>query len=119
MNGIERDQNGEPRHTQHHRDRIALIRRVQYETMVSDPLNVETASSCIQGEALSLNISSKGMLVLMDRVPRRDEVVRLMVPSPIGSVNTPTLADVRWTSPLPLVKETAQPLYFVGLRFIL
>lgn len=101
-----------------HRERVALLRLIEYETMVRDPLVPSDGPSSVMGLALSLNISSRGMLVLMDREPLRDQVLRVSVPSAAGTVSAPTLADVRWTRTVPLINDRAAPLYFVGLRFL-
>jgi hypothetical protein len=71
------------------------------------------------GEALSLNICSGGMLLLMEGAPRMESVVKLHVPTPILSARTPTLAEVRWVRRLPFDDGGYQGLYFVGMKFIL
>jgi len=68
------------------------------------------------GIALSINVSSRGMCLLMDSWPKRQEVLRVHVPMPIAPSETPTLAQVCWMRPLPLGGDG---LYFVGLKFVL
>ena len=89
-------------HLQKHHERVALLRPVPFEmtTQVDDP--ADTASS---GKALSLNISSGGMLVLMDHAPLVEQVLKVLVPTPTSSAGTPTLAEVRWTRKVPFGRE--------------
>lgn len=98
-----------------HNERAALLRPILYEmtTPVEDP-----AASTHSGKALSLNISSGGMLVLMDQVPAIEQVMKVYVPTPISMAETPTLAEVRWTRKLPFGKPNGQGAYFVGLKFM-
>ena len=102
-----------------HTDRAPLMRTMNIEMVVTGT----TLSGCqavpVSGQALTLNISPKGLLVLMDREPEVDQVLRILVPSPVHEVSTPTLSEVRWTRKMPLLSGDAHPLYFVGLRFIL
>lgn len=98
-----------------HSDRAALMRPILYElTMRAEVL----ATSPPSGKALSLNISSGGMLVLMDQVPAIEQVIKVYVPTPITAAETPTLAEVRWIRKLPLCKPNGNGPYFVGLKFI-
>jgi hypothetical protein len=69
------------------------------------------------GKALSLNISSGGMLVLMEQVPDINQVLKVNVPTPISVAETPTLAEVRWTRKLPFGKTNGEAC-FVGLKFM-
>ena len=97
-----------------HSERAALLRPILYEmtTPVEDP-----SASIHSGKALSLNISSGGMLVLMDQVPAIEQVLKVYVPTPITAAETPTLAEVRWTRRLPFGKTNGGA-YFVGLKFM-
>jgi len=98
-----------------HSERAALLRPILYEmtTPVEDP-----AALIYSGKALSLNISSGGMLVLMDQVPAVEQVMKVYVPTPISMAETPTLAEVRWTRKLPFGKPSGNGAYFVGLKFM-
>jgi c-di-GMP-binding flagellar brake protein YcgR len=69
------------------------------------------------GKALTLNISSGGMLVLMEQAPAIEQVMKVYVPTPISKAETPTLAEVRWSRRLPFGKTNGGA-YFVGLKFI-
>ena len=98
-----------------HSERVALLRPILYE--MTTP--VEAPAASIQsGKALSLNISSGGMLVLMDQVPDVEQVLKVYVPTPISMAETPTLAEVRWTRKLPFGKPNGNGAYFVGLKFM-
>jgi hypothetical protein len=75
-------------------------------------------ASTHNGKALSLNISSGGMLLVMDLVPAIEQVMKVYVPTPITAAETPTLAEVRWMKRLPFGKVNGNGVYFVGLKFI-
>jgi hypothetical protein len=92
-----------------HTERAALLRPILYEM---------TSSGEGKGRALSLNISSGGMLVLMDRAPAIQLVLKVYVPTPIAIAETPTLAEVRWTRRLPFAKSNGNGMHFVGLKFL-
>jgi hypothetical protein len=102
-------------HHQKHHERVALLRPVPFEmtTHVDDPSN-----SAVNGKALSLNISSGGMLVLMDHAPEVEQVLKVLVPTPASSAGTPTLAEVRWTRKIPFGSPNHDGAYFVGLKFL-
>jgi hypothetical protein len=99
-----------------HSERAALLRLILYEMTSS----VQGRNSAVakDGRALSLNISSRGMLVLMDQAPAIEQVLKVYVPTPIVIAETPTLAEVRWTRRLPFGKSNGNGMYFVGLKFI-
>jgi hypothetical protein len=94
-------------------DRIPLIREITYEIQ---PDLFETEFVPKAGKGLTLNIGSGGMLVLMDKLPKVREVLKVYVPTPISQAQTPTLAEVAWTRPLPFAPDT---LHFVGLKFVI
>jgi PilZ domain len=100
---------------ENHSERAALLRPIPYE--MTSPVEGETVSSR-NGKALSLNISSGGMLVLMDQAPDVEQVLKVYVPTPITIADTPTLAEVRWTRKLPFGKPNGNGAYFVGLKFM-
>ena len=96
-----------------HTERVALLRPIPYEmtTPIEGP-----AASTQSGKALSLNISSGGMLVLMDQAPDIDQVLKVYVPTPVTFAETPTLAEVRWARRVPFGNGTMP--YLVGLKFM-
>ncbi|MCE9536071.1 MAG: PilZ domain-containing protein [Nitrospirae bacterium] len=100
---------------QKHHERATLLRPIPYEMTapVNDPLAVAH-----RGKALSVNISSGGMLVLMDQAPAIEQVMKVYVPTPITAAETPTLAEVRWTRKLPFSEKSGAGPYFVGLKFM-
>ena len=98
-----------------HSERAALLREILYE-MTRPPKS--SPSSTQTGQALSLNISSGGMLLLMDQSPEVAQVLKINVPTPILLADTPTLAEVRWTKRVPLGKPSGSGMYFVGLKFM-
>jgi hypothetical protein len=98
-----------------HSERAALLRPIPYE--MTSPVDGQNVSARA-GKALSLNISSGGMLVLMDQAPDVEQVLKVYVPTPITMAETPTLAEVRWTRKLPFGKPNGEGAYFVGLKFM-
>ena len=98
-----------------HSERATLLRPILYEmtTSVENP-----AASTHSGKALSLNISSGGMLILMDQDPAIKQVMKLYVPTPVSTAETPTLAEVCWTRRLPFGATNGNVAYFVGLKFM-
>jgi hypothetical protein len=98
-----------------HSERAALLRPILYE--MSSPAEDEDSSAHI-GKALSLNISSGGMLLVMDQAPTIEQVMKVYVPTPITAAETPTLAEVRWMKRLPFGKTNGTGAYFVGLKFV-
>ena len=97
-----------------HSERAALLRPILYE--MTTPVEAP-ATSTHSGKALSLNISSGGMLVLMEQAPAIEQVMKVYVPTPISKAETPTLAEVRWSRRLPFGKTNGGA-YFVGLKFM-
>ena len=100
---------------QKHSERVALLRPILYEMTVSVG-NQPVLSS--QGKALSVNISSGGMLLLMDQAPSIEQVLKVYVPTPITLTDTPTLAEVRWTRRMPFSRTKENDSYFVGVKFL-
>lgn len=100
---------------ENHSERVALLRPIPYE--MTTPVDGPTVLAK-GGKALSLNISSGGMLVLMDQAPDVEQVLKVYVPTPITLAETPTLAEVRWTRKLPFGKPNGTGAYFVGLKFM-
>ncbi len=100
---------------ENHSERVALLRPILYEMTAPETGNGNLATG---GKALSLNISSGGMLVLMDHVPNVEQVLKVYVPTPITLAETPTLAEVRWTRKLPIGNSSSPVTYFVGLKFM-
>ncbi len=98
---------------QQHNDRVALMRPIPYEMTAAIGREAVVPRT---GYALSLNLSSGGMLVLMDQVPGIEQVLKVNVPTPLPHAEIPTLAEVRWARKVPL-GET-QNLCFVGLKFL-
>ena len=100
---------------QKHNERVALLRPIPYE--MTTPVEHPSASAH-HGKALSVNISSGGMLILMEQAPAIEQVMKVYVPTPISVAETPTLAEVRWTRRLPFGKPNGTGAYFVGLKFM-
>jgi hypothetical protein len=101
---------------QTHSERVTMIRPIKYEmTSPLDPQLFEDQFMSRHGKALTINVSSGGMLVLMDHVPDLLQVIKIHVPMP-NKAQIPTLAEVAWTRPFPLKPDN---IHFVGLKFVL
>ena len=106
-------------HRGQHSDRLSFMRPIAYAMISADPWRMNEDGNGSAGYALSLNISSHGLLVLMDQEPAIDQMMRISVPSPVLEASIPTMADVRWTRKVPLMSGKARPVcFFVGLRFM-
>jgi hypothetical protein len=64
---------------------------------------------------LTVNVSSSGLCLLTEWVPKPGEVVRLQLPLATVAAHTPTLAEVRWVRAAPF---EVRGLSVVGMRFI-
>ena len=100
--------------SQSHSDRIVFMRSISYE-IPAWPENERYTSQ--QRRALSLNVSSGGILLLIDIALDVGQVLRIFVPSVLDLAQTPTLGEVRWTRPVPF--DTVDDLFFAGVRFVL
>ena len=98
-----------------HSERASLLRPILYEMT---PPAEDAEALTHNGKALSLNISSGGMLLMMDQAPMIEQVMKVYVPTPITAAETPTLAEVRWMKRLPFGKTHGNGAYFVGLKFV-
>jgi hypothetical protein len=101
-------------------ERVCIMRAIEYESTLPGMVEAPDAVQKPRRKALTLNISSGGMLLLMDREPHVLQVLKVDVPTtllPPALVPTkvPTLAEVAWRRPVPM---GASDLHFVGLRFL-
>ncbi len=108
--------------THQHLERIAMMREIPYETTTFVEFEEEGAPGtdrvlAERGKALSLNISPGGMLLLSDKAPHIEQVLRINVPTVAGPATVPTLAEVRWVRPVPFPGQHG--LHFVGVRFLI
>ena len=94
-------------------DRFPLVGSCPYEIIES--LGQELIVT-YRGEALAVNISSKGMLLLMDQPPALNQELRVQVPTPLTMIKTPARAEVRWTREIRMDRDESR--YFVGVRFL-
>lgn len=93
-------------------ERAAVMRFVPYEMrefLGEDSIVIH------QGEALSLNISAGGMLLMMDQALPARQVLELHMPASTV-VNVPTLVEVCWTRPVPIEDDAMR--YLVGVKFL-
>src|SRR2546430_2147808 len=101
----------EPGHQGYRRqERAALMGFVPYELrefLGEDSIVIH------QGEALSLNISDGGMLLMMAQAPPARQVFDLPMPASTV-VKVPTLVEVCWTRPVPIEDDDMR--YLVGVK---
>jgi hypothetical protein len=106
---------------QQHAERVALLQPIVYDMFYGIDTTYEQKSPAPrmarQGKGLSLNVSSGGMLLMMDAQPQVNQALTIQVPTPINMAKTPTLAEIRWTRKVPF--QTDNGVYFVGLKFLL
>jgi hypothetical protein len=103
---------GRQQPTDRRSERIATMRPITYE--VYDCADTITTR---HGNALFLNISAGGMLLLMDHAPQVQQIMKLFVPTPITQAKAPTLAEVRWTRPSPTTPSSGT--YLVGVKYMI
>lgn len=97
-----------------HAERAVLMRPISYT--LTHPSDEEVFADH-DGTALLMNISSHGMLLMMEEAPETPQVMKVRVPTPTDLADTPTLAEVRWVRKLPFASP--QSVYLVGLKFVL
>lgn len=102
-----------------HPDRTFMMRQISYEstTELEEEKEVNAEDIVLRRcKGLSLNISSAGMLLMMDGAPALNRVFWLQLPTPINAAATPTLSEVRWIRELPF-GDLPRP-HLVGLKFL-
>jgi PilZ domain-containing protein len=93
-------------------ERASFTEYCPYE--ITEPLGDDTIA-IHEGEALSVNISRGGMLLLMDQSPPVRQVFEILVPaSSMGK--TPGVVEVCWTRQLPM--EDSESRHLVGVKFL-
>ena len=111
---------GEPGTGLGHPDRTPFLKTVPYTCPVplsraGEPRH-SAGMAAGRGTALALNIGPGGMLLVTNEPLATDQVLRVQVPTGVPGRGTPTLVEVRWTSPLPV--EPTGPSHLVGVRFL-
>ena len=103
--------------TQGHEDRrgstrIRLTRACPYEFSSIHGENIEW----FHGDALTVNISLGGMLLVMTDAPRLRQVLQVHGPSAAGPDVAIQVVEVCWTRELPIGGDGK--MYLVGVRFM-
>lgn len=100
-----------------HDDRVPILRTVPYEMIdLAEGKPAEKKPGRWRtGKALSLNVSIGGMLLLMEVAPLIAQRLRLTDPIPRRPDCAVTVAEVRWTRPLPFAPQGQ--VHFVGVKF--
>jgi hemin uptake protein HemP len=94
-------------------ERINLSRLVPYNVIASDNQDVLIDH---HGMAMLMNITSQGLLLIMEEAPETEKVMNVQMPTPADPITVPTLAEVRWVEKVQL--EEGEDSYLVGLKFI-
>lgn len=103
-----------PTHQERRRsERLPLIQSCPYE-LSSFPGGGEVELS--HGHAVSVNISSGGMLFLMPQVPGERQVFQVQAPSITRQEAITKLVEVCWTRQVRIGVEAS--LHLVGVRFL-
>ena len=95
-------------------DRVACIRELRLERTAEREHVRQNLQVGLSG--LTINLSSRGLCVLLDWEPEQGEVLRVHVPAAMVMTQIPTLADVRWMRALPFKTHT---FVIAGLKFLL
>ncbi len=98
---------------QRHSERIELVRRIPYTVTASHDEDIFIDH---HGMAVLINITSQGMLLMMEKAPETEQVMNVRVPTPSDPIAIPTLAEVRWTQKVAL--DEREGVYLVGLKFL-
>jgi len=93
-------------------ERAAFMEYCPYE--ISESLGGD-AIAIHQGEALSVNVSKGGMLLLMDQHPPVQQVFEIQLPASIKG-KTPGRVEVCWTRQISL--EDCDSRFLVGVKFL-
>jgi len=94
-------------------DRVSYVRSISLER--SSLHDMPETQRAMRSVGLTINMSSRGLCLLLDWVPVKGEVLRVQMPTPVTTAQTPTLADVRWVRS---VIFHGKELTLVGLKFL-
>jgi hypothetical protein len=94
-------------------DRVSCIRELRLERTAQHEHVGQNLQPVLTG--LSINLSSRGLCVLLDWQPEHGEVLRVHVPTPVVMMQVPTLADVRWIRVLAFKNHS---FVIAGLKFL-
>lgn len=101
-----------------HLDRQAFLRPIPYEMLDWTGAEVQCGLTypARAGQALSLNISPGGMLLMMDGEPMLQDRLRVRLPQNSLRNAGSSLAKVCWTRSVPVLLHSH--VVFVGVRFL-
>lgn len=94
-------------------DRVACIRELRLERTAERETVGQNLHQSLSG--LTINLSNRGLCVLLDWEPAQGEVLRVHVPTAVVPTQIPTLADVRWVRALPFKTHLW---VIAGLKFL-
>ncbi len=94
-------------------NRAPLVRPIRFQLLGARRVSRGAPQ---QQTALGVNISSRGLCLLLEQPPTVGQVVKVWMPTPLPDVDTPTLAQVRWKRHL---RAKPKHIYSVGMAFLL
>src|SRR5437879_9417187 len=84
--------------SQQHAERVALLQPILYDALYGIDTSHEQQSPDLltahKGKGLSVNVSSGGMLLMIDHQRKRKQAMTLRMSTPVYSVKTPTLTEL-------------------------
>src|SRR5262245_35157062 len=92
-------------------DRVSPIRVCLFE--LANLLSNDTVEAS-EGRALTLNMSSGGLLLMLPRSVGERQVFEIKAPSLTDETRSTKLVEVRWTRPLPVNVHTT--MHLVGVK---
>lgn len=101
-----------------HADRMAFMRVIPFEVL-DDARDVEAdvpVLSARHGQALSVNLSQGGMLLMIEGQPAVRQRLRIGLRRNSTDELSSELVEVCWTRTVPALLQGS--IYFVGVRFI-
>jgi hypothetical protein len=94
--------------------RVRIMRPCPYEmSRVLDEKSVVLS----QGDALAVNISPRGMLLLMPQVPDLKQVFDIRVPVAVNRVGPSIVVEACWTRQVS-IDAACGSMHFVGVKFL-
>ena len=97
-----------------HADRMAFIRMIPFEAF--DNQHNAAAHSVKHGQALSVNLSQGGMLLMMEGLPALHQRLRIGVRRNATNDMSSELVEVCWTRSVPALLQGG--VCFVGVKFV-
>ncbi len=101
-----------------HADRMAFMRVIPYQVLDDEHRRAAGAPShsARQGQALSVNLSPGGMLLMMEGQPAPYQRLRVSLRRNATKEMAPEFVEVCWTRSVPALLQG--DVFFVGVKFL-